>query len=146
MNIDNGTNSNNIDPTSTEYSDIKLYSIVAHACKEAGDRKLGEIFYYLMHNVGSTYECNGQQAIDEGEKYVSDYIDMCVNRNGLMEKRHLQQYPIGLLTECAQNGDFSNIIVYQNKQLKEGRAGVTQEGINKLNSHIFKLLDIYKNI
>lgn len=146
INMENDTNSNILSPSSREYADIRLYSIVAHACRAARDNNLGKIFYYLMNNVGSTYDCEGRQAIDEGEKFVSDYVRMCSETSLLTDETHLKKFNINLLTKIAHEGDFSNIIVYQNKQLEEGRANVTQEGINKLNSHIFDLLDIYKSL
>lgn len=137
---------NYLDPISIDHANIKLYSIIAHAAREAHDNTLAEIFWNLMHLQGSYYKCKGDKAIKEGEKHVNRLIETCKEKNFIREYKHVVEYAKWILAEYAQNGDFSNIIKLQQKQLDEGVKDVTQEGVEEANAYVSKLLDGYRSM
>lgn len=134
-----------LNPNSREYFDIRLYSVMAHAARVAGDDFLSEVFDSLIYTQGREYQCGGQLAIKDGDKHVQEIIDFCMVRNFMMEDRHIQQYAMWILAEHAQNSDFSGILKLQKRQLEKGVEGATQEGIENCNKLIFDALEKYKD-
>lgn len=129
-----------LDVKSRDYYDIKLYSIMAHAAKDGEQDNVARIFYSLMTMHGSEYKCKGQEPINEGKKFVDrivkEFKKQFEHNLFPVNKGQIQLVCNGILAECVNNSDFSNIIELQKRNPNDG-----QDAVETANAMILDLLE-----
>jgi hypothetical protein len=137
-----------LDPISREYFDIRLFAVMARASVLAQDDLLGEIFWNAMMTLGSEYPCNGQKAIDEGDAFVHKIIEFYkISRlKPFPETAEIAMVARSLLSLEAQDADLSGLRTLGERKMAEGTEGVTQEGIDELDTLVRTRLDRYKEV